>query len=430
MPFCTQCGHSNTDDARFCSNCGAALKPAAPTPPSRRARRRRSPSAAASSRASRARRSEGLSTADQAAVDALPPGSALLVVRRGPNRGSRFLLDSDTTTAGRHPGSDIFLDDVTVSRRHAEFVRGRRRASRVRDVGSLNGTYVNRERIDEATLAGGDEVQVGKYRLVYYPSQHGTDEPGRMSAAPCLPLADEHRGGAHPAAGRVPRRHDLEDPVPRVRGPGRAGPHPVGLPQVQPRRRRPAALRAGGPARPLPAAAGHQGAPRRAGPRPRAAGRAGRAAAGARARPDAPTGCPARARWARPPSCGCPAPSCWSRPASTTTLLDRDRGLRAGRAGARQCGRDGDYDADALVDRDSRRGDGRLRPRAAAPALVPHRGRPRGRTWSSRSWRRCCGSAARRRGPGPRRWPARWRRCRCGCTPRWCAPRLRDVVGR
>ena len=100
----------------------------------------------------------------------LPPGMALLVVRRGPNAGARFLLDHDVTTSGRHPDSDIFLDDVTVSRRHAEFVRVADGFS-VRDVGSLNGTYVNRERIDEATLAGGDEVQVGKYRLVYYPSQ-------------------------------------------------------------------------------------------------------------------------------------------------------------------------------------------------------------------------------------------------------------------
>jgi pSer/pThr/pTyr-binding forkhead associated (FHA) protein len=103
---------------------------------------------------------------DQAAVDALPEGSALLVVRKGPNAGSRFLLDVDVVTAGRHPDSDIFLDDVTVSRRHAQFVRlGSGYA--VKDVGSLNGTYVNRSRIDEAQLAGGDEVQIGKYRLVY-----------------------------------------------------------------------------------------------------------------------------------------------------------------------------------------------------------------------------------------------------------------------
>ena len=92
-------------------------------------------------------------------------------MRRGPNSGSRFLLDSDVTTAGRHPASDIFLDDVTVSRRHAEFLRAGDGFS-VRDVGSLNGSYVNRERIDEAALSGGDEVQIGKYRLVYYPSQH------------------------------------------------------------------------------------------------------------------------------------------------------------------------------------------------------------------------------------------------------------------
>jgi pSer/pThr/pTyr-binding forkhead associated (FHA) protein len=109
---------------------------------------------------------------DQAAVDALPAGSALLVVLRGPNAGSRFLLDTERVLAGRHPDSDIFLDDVTVSRRHAEF-RRTGEGYAVRDVGSLNGTYVNRDRIDEVTLHGGDEVQVGKYRLVYYASQHG-----------------------------------------------------------------------------------------------------------------------------------------------------------------------------------------------------------------------------------------------------------------
>jgi pSer/pThr/pTyr-binding forkhead associated (FHA) protein len=110
---------------------------------------------------------------DQAAVEALPEGSALLVVRRGPNAGSRFVLDVDMVTAGRHPDSDIFLDDVTVSRRHAQFVRlGSGYA--VKDVGSLNGTYVNRHRIDEAQLAGGDEVQIGKYRLVYLVGPTGT----------------------------------------------------------------------------------------------------------------------------------------------------------------------------------------------------------------------------------------------------------------
>ena len=103
---------------------------------------------------------------DRAAVESLPAGSAMLVVRRGPNAGSRFVLDVELVTAGRHPESDIFLDDVTVSRRHAQFVRAGS-GYLVKDVGSLNGTYVNRQRIDEAVLAGGDEVQIGKYRLAY-----------------------------------------------------------------------------------------------------------------------------------------------------------------------------------------------------------------------------------------------------------------------
>ncbi len=108
-----------------------------------------------------------LSKADQATVDALRPGTALLVVLRGPNTGARFLLDDDEVNSGRHPDSDIFLDDVTVSRKHANF---RRQGDTfvVRDVGSLNGTYVNRERIDEVTLHTGDEVQIGKFRLVFY----------------------------------------------------------------------------------------------------------------------------------------------------------------------------------------------------------------------------------------------------------------------
>jgi pSer/pThr/pTyr-binding forkhead associated (FHA) protein len=99
-------------------------------------------------------------------VEGLPTGSALLVVKRGPNAGSRFLLDQATTSAGRHPDSDIFLDDVTVSRRHAEF-RLETSEFQVVDVGSLNGTYVNREPVDSAVLANGDEVQIGKFRLVF-----------------------------------------------------------------------------------------------------------------------------------------------------------------------------------------------------------------------------------------------------------------------
>lgn len=117
-------------------------------------------------------------TPDPATVEALPPGAALLVVKRGPNAGSRFLLDADLTTAGRHPASDIFLDDVTVSRRHVEFYRQGATFS-VRDVGSLNGTYVNRERIEQAALSGGDEVQIGKFRLVFLagPRAQGDGRP-------------------------------------------------------------------------------------------------------------------------------------------------------------------------------------------------------------------------------------------------------------
>ncbi len=100
------------------------------------------------------------------AVETLAPGTALLVVQRGPNAGSRYLLDADVTSVGRHPDAAIFLDDVTVSRRHAEF-RREGAGFRVVDVGSLNGTYVNRHRIDDVVLANSDEVQIGKYRLLY-----------------------------------------------------------------------------------------------------------------------------------------------------------------------------------------------------------------------------------------------------------------------
>jgi pSer/pThr/pTyr-binding forkhead associated (FHA) protein len=169
MPFCTKCGHQNSDDAKFCSQCGNKLD--APVP-------EESPMDSTSTITFGApvkdqqNEERTLNDADAAAVDALPAGSALLVVQRGPSAGSRFLLDTDVVTAGRHPESEIFLDDVTVSRRHAEFRRGSDGYTVV-DVGSLNGTYVNRDRIDEVLLQGGDEVQIGKYRLVYFASHAG-----------------------------------------------------------------------------------------------------------------------------------------------------------------------------------------------------------------------------------------------------------------
>jgi len=165
--FCTACGTENPPGSHFCANCGTELPTAASgggagTGGADVTRTISTPSGALPESDSDAFSAE----AHQGAVDALPPGSALLVVKRGPNAGSRFLLDQDVTTAGRHPDSDIFLDDVTVSRRHAEF---RREGSgyTVHDVGSLNGTYVNREPIDAVPLTGGDEVQIGKFRLVY-----------------------------------------------------------------------------------------------------------------------------------------------------------------------------------------------------------------------------------------------------------------------
>src|SRR6478752_4485207 len=112
----------------------------------------------------------GISPDEREAISALPSGSALLVVRRGPNVGARFLLDADSTVAGRHPDADIFLDDVTVSRRHAEFVRTGG-ACQVRALGSLNGTYFDGVRIVSALLSDGAEVQVGKFRLTFYASR-------------------------------------------------------------------------------------------------------------------------------------------------------------------------------------------------------------------------------------------------------------------
>lgn len=111
-----------------------------------------------------------LSPEHQAAVDALPSGHALLIVRQGPNSGARFLLDKDVTSAGRHPNADIFLDDVTVSRRHAEFHR-HGNSFEVCDLASLNGTYYDGVRIESALLEEGAEVQIGKFRLTFYSSK-------------------------------------------------------------------------------------------------------------------------------------------------------------------------------------------------------------------------------------------------------------------
>jgi hypothetical protein len=149
--LCTRCGHPNDDAARFCSSCGAPLPGDADTTTLR------VPAVDDRLEADDTLRAE---------KEGVPSDVAVLVVSRGPNAGSRYLLDSPVTTAGRHPDSDLFLDDVTVSRRHAEVDRTPD-GYMLRDVGSLNGTYVNGERVEKHELRDGDVVQIGLYRLTF-----------------------------------------------------------------------------------------------------------------------------------------------------------------------------------------------------------------------------------------------------------------------
>ncbi|GAA4206261.1 hypothetical protein GCM10022220_19720 [Actinocatenispora rupis] len=131
----------------------------------------------------------------------LPPGARMLVVKNGPNAPAQFLLDAESTIAGRHANSDILLDDATVSRRHVEFARHGGRIV-ARDLGSLNGTYLNKERIDTATLANGDEVQIGKFRLVYVASELPGDE-SEPAAAAFPPPAERREPGPSGPIGRL-----------------------------------------------------------------------------------------------------------------------------------------------------------------------------------------------------------------------------------
>ena len=160
--FCTKCGHRNAIDARFCSSCGAAMEVAD------------SGEETTITFAPVDGTGEILDDDMALAMAGMAETTAMVVVKRGPNAGSKFVLEGDVTRAGRHPDSDIFLDDITVSRRHAEIVRAGDGYS-VRDAGSLNGTYLNRERIDDAPLANGDELQIGKFRLVFFAGGPGDE---------------------------------------------------------------------------------------------------------------------------------------------------------------------------------------------------------------------------------------------------------------
>lgn len=173
MPYCTQCGNSNPDGSNFCARCGAELVKFDDVPAREPSGDTTTSIPAISDETTVGGRE--LSAEDEAAVDALPSSHALLIVQRGPSAGARFLLDSEETTAGRHPDSDIFLDDITVSRHHVRFKKTPRGRTVV-DVGSLNGTYVNRTLIDgEVLLRPGDEVQIGKFRMIYFASPTGSD---------------------------------------------------------------------------------------------------------------------------------------------------------------------------------------------------------------------------------------------------------------
>ena len=155
MRTCARCGQEAADLARFCSNCGAPLVDLS-----------QEPSEATGSLDVPISATGPLGTVDHSTVGGVAAGTAMLIVRRGPSEGTSFLLATDLTTIGRGDDADVMLDDVTVSRRHAEITRTEQ-GWLLRDLGSLNGTYVNRARIETSVLAGGDEVQIGKYRFVF-----------------------------------------------------------------------------------------------------------------------------------------------------------------------------------------------------------------------------------------------------------------------
>ena len=152
---CPECGFVNAEGANYCQKCGAFLAPA-----------QEAPAAEPSTATYRIDETGELVPVELEEVVEQGGGAALVVRAGGGHVGESFPLERERSTIGRRPDSDVFLDDVTVSRDHALIVR-RGGEFHLDDLGSLNGTYVNRSRIDSRRLEDGDELQIGKYKLTF-----------------------------------------------------------------------------------------------------------------------------------------------------------------------------------------------------------------------------------------------------------------------
>ena len=426
MPYCTACGKQNPDDARFCAQCGTRLvageRPPAPSPGESTA------TITSGRRTSVESSDRQLSPVDAAAVDALPAGHALLVVQRGPSAGSRFLLDTDVVGAGRHPDSEIFLDDVTVSRRHAEFRRtgdGVHRQRRGQPQRHLRQPRPHRLGRAQRRRRGPDR-QVPPGVLLLARGQLIRDVPRR----PPRPLGsrrpDEHRAGARPAAAdfpgvTIPKIRFLEDKglIKPERTP--AGYRKFSADDVERlryilRMQRDHYL-------PLQ---GDRRAPRRHRPWAGAAADRVRRAHGAR-------------RWRSPPT-GCPSPESFAphqRPAALAPRAAQGRRDLRGAAGrsssSTACSARAPAPGTSTATRWSSPGPRASSPTSASSPATCARSRPppTGRSASSsRSWPPWSAGSGRRCPGRAEETSARSRRCPCGCTPRSSRPGLSAALTR
>ena len=316
MPFCTACGKQNPDDARFCSQCGTRL---ASAHRGRRSRRRPGETTATITIGGAATRSRPPTASSTPSTrprwTRCPPGTRCSSCSADPAPGAG---SCSTRTSSTPVATPTARSSSTTSRSRA----GTRSSTATATTGSRSPTWAastaptsTATASTGSTLKDGDEVQIGKYRLVFFdpgtraPERaYRRDGPGRvLGGRPGG--AHEHRGGARPPAPRLPGDHHPQDPVPRGQGPDQARAHARRLPQVLSRRRRPAALRAAHAARPLPAPQGDRRAPRRHRPRPRAAADRRRGADRRPRSPWPPTGSRARSRSHAATTCGSRAAS-------------------------------------------------------------------------------------------------------------------------